>query len=190
MSRKVRKTKNTNKKKKSLQKIEIDQILYNSRQVFLTDVIDEKNTRNIIKELRALAKINSKPIIMHINSRGGYVQEGLAILDTMRTVKAPIITVITGIAASMAGIISITGIQRLMTVNSVWMAHNCQGGAYDYLEKVYDKVEYLKQLEKQIFTIFRNRTKLTERELVKSRHGELWVFAEEAKKKGIVDLVI
>ena len=108
----------------------------------------------------------------------------------MRSVRAPVVTVITGIAASMAGIISITGVERIITKNSVWMAHNAVGGSYDYFEKVYDKVDYLKLLEKQIFKIFRDKTKLTERELTKSRNGELWVFAEEAKKKGIVDFVI
>lgn len=187
-------TKNKNSKKKtkrkSLQKIEIVQILYNTRHVYLTGVINEESARDIIKELRALGEISNKPIIMHINSRGGYVQEGLAIVDTMRTIKAPVVTVITGIAASMAGIVSISGVERLMTKNAVWMSHNCVGGGFDYLEKVYDKVDYLKQLEKQIFSIFRNRTKLSERELTKSRHGELWVLADEAKKKGIVDLVV
>lgn len=186
------KTKSTKKKitKKSLLKIEIDQLLYNNRQVFLTGVIDEKSTRDIIKELRALSIINSKPIVMHINSRGGYVQEGLAIIDTMRTIGAPVITIIIGIAASMAAIISITGAQRLMTKNAVWMAHNITSGTYDYLEKVYDKVDYLKLLEKQIFLIFRARTKLSERELTKSRHGELYLFPQQAKDKGVCDIII
>jgi len=177
-------------KKKGILEIKIDQILYNTRHVYLTGVIDEKNTKNIIKELRALGEINSKPIIMHINSRGGYAQEGLAIIDTMRTIKAPVITVITGIAASMAGIISITGVERIMTKNAVWMAHNMASCTCDYFEKIKDKVEYLYQLEKQIFKIFRTRTKLTERELTKSRNGELWIFADDAKKKGIADIVI
>lgn len=117
MSRKkVIKRKN---KKKGLLKIEIDQILYNSRQVFLNGIIDEKSTGDIIKQLRALSEINSKPIIMYINSRGGSAQQGLAIIDTMRTVRAPVVTVVTGIAASMAGIISVTGVERLMTHNAV-----------------------------------------------------------------------
>lgn len=177
-------------KKKGLLKIEIDQLLYNSRQVFLNGVINEISARDINRELRALAEINSKPIIMYINSRGGNIHEGLAIIDTMRTVRAPVVTVVTGIAASMAGIISITGIERLITKNGVWMAHNAVGGSYDYLEKVYDRVEYVKQMEKQIFQIFRNRTKLTERELTKSRHGELWLLSDDCKKKGIVDIIL
>lgn len=178
------------KKKKGILKIDIDQILLNTRQVFLTGVINEESTDKTIKTLRALSEVSSKPIVMYINSRGGYAQEGLAIIDTMRVLRAPVVTVITGIAASMAGIISITGIERLITKNSVWMAHNAQGGACDYFEKVYDKVDYMKQLEKQIFNIFREKTKLTERELTKSRHGELWLFAEDSLKKGIVDFVI
>lgn len=188
-SKKIKKTKKKIKKK-SLQKIEIDQILFNTRHVYLTGVINEESSRDIIKELRALGEISTKPIIMHINSRGGYVQESLAIVDTMRTIKASVVTVITGIAASMAGIVSISGVERLMTKNAVWMAHNLALGSYDYLEKIVDKVDYLKQLEKQLFGIFRDRTKLSERELTKSRHGELWLFPDEAKKKGIVDLVV
>ena len=178
------------KKPKGLLKIEIDQLLYNSRQVFLNGVIDEKLTENIIRELRGLSEVSNKPIVMYINSRGGFCQEGLAIIDTMRTIRSHVVTVISGIAASMAGVISITGAERLMTKNSVWMAHDLSNGIFDYAEKIYDKVDYMKQLEKQIFTIFRDRTKLSERELTKSRHGELYLFAEEAKKKRIVDLII
>lgn len=70
------------------------------------------------------------------------------------------------------------------------MAHNACGGGYDYFEKIYDTVDYFKQLEKQVFKIFREKTKLTERELTKSRIGELWVFADDCKKKGIVDYII
>ena len=172
------------------QKLEIDQILYHSRQVFLTNVIDEKNTVNIIKELKALNEIDNKPITMHINSRGGYMQEGLAIIDTMRIIKAPIITVITGIAASMAGIVAVTGAIRAITRNAVWMGHNGHGSYDDYFEKIYDEVNYLKQLEKQVFNILKKKTKLTIKELTKIKHGELWLFAKEAKKKNIVDFII
>lgn len=185
-----KKVKIVKKKTKGLLKIEIDQLLYNSRQVFLNGIIDEKSAGNIIRELRGLSEISSKPIVMYINSRGGYCQEGLAIIDTMRTIRSHVVTVIVGIAASMAGIISVTGAERVMTKNSVWMAHNLAGGAYDYAEKIYDKVDYMKRLEKQVFTIFREKTKLSERELTKSRHGELYLMPEEAKKKGIVDLII
>lgn len=190
MKKKAKKLKKIKKKKKSASKIDIDQILLKGRELFLFKTIDEKITIDIVRKLIALDKINNNPILLWINSGGGSIIDGFSIIDTMKAIKSPVVTIISGMAASMAGIISITGSKRFMTKNSIWMAHDGRTGIVDYFEKVFDRTDFIKELNKRLFKILREYTKLSERELTKSRHGELWIYAEDAKKKGIVDIVV
>ena len=180
------------KKKKSSKNIDIDQILLTHRQLFLFGVVDEKLSSSIIKRLIALDRISHKKSInLYINSVGGDVGCGYAIIDTMNGIKAPITTIITGEACSMAGLISIAGDRRAMTVNSYWMGHDLSGGiGGDYTTKVLDRAEYLKRYQKQLEEFIKEHTNLTDKEIVKGRHGELWLDAYECLKKGIIDILI
>ena len=193
MARKKKAKPKRSKKKrtpKKIPEIKPDQILLGSRQIFLNGVIDSNSAGNIIKQLRALDKLEDSPIVLWINSGGGSITNGLAIIDTIKIIKSGVITIINGIAASMAGIISVCGDKRFITENSIWMAHDGTTGGIDYFEKLYDRTDYIRNLQKQLLTILRNKTKLSERELTKARHGELWLFAEDCEKKGIVDAII
>ena len=138
----------------------------------------------------ALDKINNTPILLWINSCGGSIINGFSIIDTMKAIRSPVITVINGFAASMAGIISVTGDKRFMTKNSIWMAHDGQAYSGDYFEKLFARDKFLKELNRKTFAILRKYTKLTETELTNSRHGELYVYADNAVKKGIVDKIL
>jgi ATP-dependent Clp protease protease subunit len=182
-------------KPKSLRgKIDIDQELIQGKQVFLFGVIDDKLAQEVVKRLITLDRISkskASPITMWINSNGGSVLSGLSIIDTMTSLRVPVVTVIAGMAASMAGVISVCGYKRVITKNSIWMSHDMSGGvAGDYATKTIDRIEFIKWSQNKLFTLLRNRTKLSERELTKARHGELWLTAEECKEKGVVDIVV
>ena len=64
-------------RKKKNNKIEIDQILLNSRQVFLFDDVNEDSAKEINMRLLALDKMSTDPILLYINSPGGCVDSGL-----------------------------------------------------------------------------------------------------------------
>lgn len=179
------------KQKNNSIKIEADQILLQSREIFLTEAIDEKASAKIVKELLALDKLNHKSITLWINSPGGTVHGGLAIVDIIKKISSPITTIIIGKACSIAGIISLVGKKRLMTANSVWMAHDMSGGVgSDYTSKVLSRTKFLKQYRELLLQILINKTKLTKLDLTKALNGELWLFPEECKIKGIVDKII
>ncbi len=188
---KTKRRRKSRRKKKRVPDIKIDQILLRRRQVFLFDVIKEDTIRNLIREIIALDNISPNPIILYINSPGGSVDDGFALIDTMRGIRSPIITVIIGQSCSMAGIISIAGDKRLISKHSVWMAHDMAGGiGGDYTTKVIDRTEFLKREQKKLNDFLRKNTKLSEAEVVRATHGELWFYPEECLKKGIVDEVI
>lgn len=182
--RKIRKRKSVNRE------IKIDQILLQHRQLFLFDTIDNKLANRINRELFALDKINHKPIVLRINSGGGSLASGFSIIDTMKMTHSPIITLVTGYACSMAGIISVAGDQRVMTKHAVWMAHDMQSYSEDYVSKMMDYSDFLKRLQKRMYEFLGKHTKLSSSELTKARNGELWYFSDEAKKKGVCDIIV
>jgi len=176
--------------KKSIRKpikIEPDQLLLHSRRILLFGPINTEMARNVIKQLLSLDALSNKPITMMINSGGGSVSDGFAIIDTMNGIKAPVVTCITGAACSMAGLISIAGEVKVMTTNSVWMAHDVATANHDYVTKYLARAANVEELQRRIFTYLSSKTKLTPADLAKAKNEELWLYAEDARKKGIVD---
>lgn len=169
--------------------IDIDQILLHSRQVFLTGEITAKSATRMNRELLALSEIDDKPIAMWINSPGGSCPAGFSIIDTMTGLGVPVLTFINGYACSMAGLISIAGDKRVITKNSTWMAHEAYGGGTDYVTKLMDRIDHIRNLDKVITAHLKKYTKLTKKDLAKARKGELWLTANQCKKKGVADLV-
>ena len=195
----IKKTKKVAKKQKTKRikkpsyknEIKIDQILLHNRQVFLSGVIDTEKAHDIVTKLTALdAYDTGAPIVLWINSPGGSVIDGFAIIDATTGMKSPVITIINGQACSMGGIISIFGAKRYMTKNSIWMAHDMQSGNYDYITKAEYRFEISKKLQSKAMQMFREKTKLSEKDLEQSRHGELWLDAEECQAKGIVEDIL
>ena len=179
------------KKKKKVKALDIEQILLRKRQLFLFDSITGKSAKALIRGLVALDSLNNKPIILWINSGGGNVADGFSIIDAMKGISSPVITLIVGEACSMAGVISIAGDKRWMTEHAIWMSHEMAGGIWgDYTSKVLDRAGFLKKEQKKLLEFIKNHTKLTKRELQKAKKGELWLYPEECKLKGIIDIVV
>jgi ATP-dependent Clp protease protease subunit len=183
-------------------KFDIDLELFIGRQIFLYGDIDEANSQEVIKKLLLLDRAESgntnkkkkkiaQPVTLWINSPGGSITQGLAIIDIINNISFPVVTLVNGTAYSMAGIISICGAKRVMTKNSTWMAHDMSGGVAEgeYAEKIFARIEHLKWAQSKMFELIREKTKLTEEELAKARSGELWLPAEKCIEKGVCDVV-
>ena len=168
----------------------IDLTLLGNRQLFLYDVVDEDSAPVIIKAMYALDTINHNPIMVYLNTPGGSCSDGLAIIDAMKTVESPIVTIISNEVCSMGGHISVAGNKRVCYPNSVWMAHDMATYMEDYSGKIRDRAKFLEKYYKILEENLRKHTKLSEKELKKARDGELWLFAEEMLEKGIVDEIL
>lgn len=172
------------------QEFDIDLTLLGNRQLFLYDVVDEESSLKLIKSLYALDTINHKPIMLYLNTPGGSCSDGLAIIDTMKTIESPVVTIITNEVCSMGGHISIAGNKRACYSNSVFMAHDMSTYMEDYSGKIRDRAKFLERYYKILEDNLRKHTKLSEKELLQARNGELWLFADEMLDKGIVDEII
>ncbi len=84
----------------------IEKQFIEQRRIIISESINQKVAERVIKTLFLLDGIdNKKPITVIINSPGGEVFSGFAIYDIMKSISSPIITLVTGFAASMGSII-------------------------------------------------------------------------------------
>jgi len=169
----------------------IDSINFHNRKIVLCGDVDERLAYKIMGKLIALDTIDpSKPIELIINSCGGSCPDGMAIAEAIVQIDAPVHTIIMGEADSMGGIISIVGSKRSATRNSIWMTHDMEIYLEDYLSKINDRVKFLNKYMKMMDALYTTHTKLTKQEIKKATTGELWLFADEMLKKGVIDEII
>lgn len=172
------------------EEFDVDLTLLGNRQLFLYNDINEESALKTIKSLYALDSINHKPIMLYLNTPGGSCSDGLAIIDTIKTIGSPVVTVITNEVCSMGGHISIVGNKRVCYPNSVWMAHDMSAYMEDYSLKIHDRAKFLEKYYMILEENLRKHTELSNADLKKARNGELWLFADEMLKKKIVDEII
>ena len=177
------------KKKKSAPSSADDQMM-RDRELFLNSDVDNKSMLTLIKDIKFLNKKNHKPITLWINSGGGSCSDGLALINVMRMVKSPIITIVNFQACSMGSQISIAGDVRKIVDNGFLMFHDMYSGTVDYSGKIKYRAMWLEKLWLTLVDTCTTHTKLTEEDLEIARHGELWLDAEEALVKGCVDEII
>jgi len=180
------------KKKKVKSEIKIDDILLKHRRLFLYGIVDDKKMEQLTKSILVLEGLSkTKPIYLYINSPGGSVSDGFALINTIKLIKCPVYTIINGEACSMGGLISIAGTKRYITKNAFWMSHDMRGGIWgDYSGKVEYRAEFIKKCWKMIEDHLKQHTKLTNKEIEIARNGELWLSPEECLEKGIVDKLL
>ena len=99
--------------------------LLEQRIIFINGEINDTLSNLVISELLYLDSLNTNDIDIYINSPGGSVTSGLAIIDTMNFIKSDIRTTVTGIAARMASLILASGTKgkRYSLKNSEVMIH-------------------------------------------------------------------
>ena len=87
----------------------IDEKMLDERKVFLWGMVDDDSAKHVIDRLLYLDLQNDKEIQLYINSPGGYVTSGFAMYDTIKSLKSPVSTICTGLAASMGSILLSVG---------------------------------------------------------------------------------
>jgi ATP-dependent Clp protease protease subunit len=165
-------------------------ILNKHRYILLYDEINNCSADMICSKLRAMNFLNKEPITLEINSPGGWVTYGLSIIDTIQSIDAPVYTIISGEACSMAAVVSIVGEKRYITPNGFWMQHSCSDLLQGNVQNIKDQAGFLFKLEKRITDMLKKHTKLNQRQLTQIKNGQLWLFPEEALKYGVVDRIL
>ena len=167
--------------------------LLRDRIVFVSGEIEDEMANAIVAQLLFLqAEDSKKEISMYINSPGGSVTAGLAILDTMRMVKCPVATYCVGQAASMGAILLSAGEKgkRHALPNARIMIHQPWGGAQGKASDIEITAKEILRLKEILNGILADASGKTLEEVTKDTDRDHFMSAEEAKNWGIVDKVL
>ncbi len=108
-----------------------DEALLKHRVLFLCEPVTAESANRLVAGLLLLdAEDRKKHIDLYVNSPGGSVTDGMAVIDAMRGISAPVHTVCVGLAASMAAWILAAGVPgfRKASPNAEVMLHQANGG--------------------------------------------------------------
>lgn len=167
--------------------------LLNDRIIFLGGPIDDHVANLVIAQLLYLDHADSKKDIqLYINSPGGSVTAGLAIVDTMALVKADVSTICVGIAASMGAVLLSAGQKgkRFALPNSEVMIHQVMGGAEGQASDIAINAKHILRTKDTLNKILSKNTGKSLAQIEKDSDRDYYLSADEAKKYGLVDEII
>ena len=167
--------------------------LLKDRIVFVGGEIDDDSANAVVAQLLFLqAQDQEKEVSMYINSPGGSVTAGLAILDTMKMVKCPVATYCVGQAASMGAILLASGAKgrRFALPHARIMVHQPWGGAQGKASDIEITAREILRLKDILNGILAEMSGKTLEAVVQDTDRDHFMSAEEAKEWGIVDCVL
>jgi ATP-dependent Clp protease, protease subunit len=167
--------------------------LLNERIIFLGGPIDDHVANLVIAQLLYLDHTDSKKdISLYINSPGGSVTAGLAIIDTMNFIKSDVSTICVGIAASMGALILSSGKKgkRYTLPNSEVMIHQVMGGAEGQASDIAINAKHILRTKDTLNKILSQNTGKKFEQVERDSDRDYWMTSDEAKKYGIIDEII
>ena len=167
--------------------------LLKDRIVFVSGEVEDEMANAIVAQLLFLqAEDPKKDISMYINSPGGSVTAGLAILDTMKMIKCPVATYCVGQAASMGAILLCAGEKgkRHALPNSRIMIHQPWGGAQGKASDIEITAKEILRLKEILNQILADASGKTLEEVTKDTDRDHFMSATEAKSWGLIDKVM
>jgi ATP-dependent Clp protease protease subunit len=166
--------------------------LLNDRIVFLGEQIDDAVANTVVAQLLHLESEDpDKDISLYINSPGGSVTAGLAIMDTMNFIKCDVSTISLGLSASMAAVLLATGAKgkRYALPNAEILIHQPSGGAQGQQTEIEIVAQEIRKTRERINKILADATGQSLETINKDTERDNYMTAEEAKAYGLVDEV-
>lgn len=133
---------------------------------------------------------NDDHIELYIHSYGGSVLSAFATYDLISRNPIPIWTYVEGGAASAATLLSVAGAKRLITKTSYMLIHQLSSVHWGKFEELKDDMKNSENLMNRIKQIYRDKTKIPEKELEEILKHDLWLDAEKCLEWGLVDEVV
>ena len=167
--------------------------LLKERIIFLGGPIDGDVANLVVAQLLFLASEDpKKDISFYINSPGGHVSAGLAILDTMNHIQPNVSTVCVGIAASMAAVLLSSGQKgkRFALPNAEVMIHQPSGGAEGQASDIEITAKHIIATRERLNKMLAKNTGQPIKKIEQDVDRDFFMTAEESVKYGIVDKVL
>ena len=162
------------------------------RIIWLAGPVNDRMSTVVQAQLLFLDNLEFKDITLHVDSPGGSVKSGLSIVDIMNYIKSDIVTINTGMAASMGSILLGAGTKgKRFTLNfSRVMLHQVSSGAQGTIQDIEIPLAEARKYNELLFGLLGQYTNKTSEQVKIDADRDLWLNAEEAKAYGIVDDII
>jgi ATP-dependent Clp protease protease subunit len=166
--------------------------LMRDRILWVAGPVNDYMSTIVQAQLMFLDSVDSSDITMHIDSPGGSVKSGLSMVDVMDYINADIITVNTGMAASMGSVLLGAGTKgkRFSLKHSRTMLHQSSGGFSGNIQDAEVDMEEWKKINQELFVLLGKYCNKKPDQVKKDATRDFWLNAEEAVKYGIIDEVI
>jgi len=166
--------------------------LLNENLIFLNGSVNDESAASVVAQIMHIAaEKKDKKISLYINSPGGSVTAGLAIIDAMNLVQNEIETVCIGQACSMGAVILANGSpgKRICLENARIMIHQPSGGVEGTAADIETSFQEMNRLKEILYRILAQRTGQTEEKIEEDCLKDYFMGGDEALEYGLVDLV-
>lgn len=167
--------------------------LLKDRIIMLSGEVNDQMANSVIAQLLFLdAQDSEKDIYLYINSPGGVITSGLAMLDTMNFIKSDVQTIAIGMAASMASVLLADGTKgkRFALPNSTILIHQPSGGAQGQQTEIEIAAEEILKTRRKMNQILADATGQTIEQIKKDTERDHYMSAQEAKDYGLIDDIL
>lgn len=167
--------------------------LLNDRIIFLGEEINSVSANLVVAQLLHLESQDAeKDISLYINSPGGEVYSGLAILDTMNFIKPQVSTICVGMAASMAAVLLSAGAKgkRFCLPHSKVMIHQPSGGAQGQQTEIEIVAEEIKKTRRELNQILSDASGQPIEKVQADTERDNYLTAADALGYGLIDRIV
>lgn len=176
----------------NISQLDVFSRLMMDRIIWIAGPVNDRMSTVVQAQLMYLDTIDTTDITMNIDTPGGSVKSGLSMVDTMNYIHSDIITVNTGMAASMGSILLGAGTvgKRYSLPNSKVMLHQVSAGAQGNIQDMEITLAETKKYNEILFAMLGKYSDKDPKQVLSDTNRDLWLTAEEAKAYGILDDVI
>jgi len=162
------------------------------RILWVAGEVNDRMSTVVQAQLMFLDSVDSRDITMHIDSPGGSVKSGLSMVDVIEYIKSDIVTINTGMAASMGSVLLGAGTKgkRHSLRFSKVMLHQSSGGFRGNIQDAKIDFEEWEKYNKILFDLLGGYCGKDPDQVKQDASRDFWMDAEEAVKYGIIDSVI
>lgn len=179
-----------------LNKFELED--YEERRLYINDVIDSDVIDSIVyhimrfnREDKGLEISKRTPILLYINSNGGSVPDGYAVIDSIINSLTPVYTINQGYCYSMGFLIFLAGHKRYSMPSATFLMHDGSTMGWDSTAKLKDRMDFeTKQVEEHTKRYIMSMTKIDEKLYEEKYRVEWYFYPEEGKEYGVVDYIV
>jgi len=161
--------------------------------IYLNGEVDSKKVEKLFVDVQKANQLKEKkPILIHISSIGGSLQDGMRLLSIFKTSKLPIATIVDNYCFSIATLLLINSPYRIVTDNSYCLIHEYKITGYINEErgKLLNFISKLDAYFKTIVALYLKKTTFQKEELEELLKHNLLIDAKSCIKKGIADRLI